>query len=119
MKTRLFASQVVRCKTLDGNKIMPHYLITLLFVAVLAASAFAQEDETDATESPVSPAPPALPESSNPDTTAENADEEDAEAEEDVDDADLDEQTYQKDDDDFVPSEEVPADEPIPFPTNI
>ncbi len=35
------------------------------------------------------------------------------------DDFDLDDQTYGEVDDDFVPSEEIPADEPIPFPTNI
>ncbi len=35
------------------------------------------------------------------------------------DDSDLDDQTYGEDDDDFVPTEEVPADESIPFPTNI
>ena len=37
----------------------------------------------------------------------------------DSDDSDLDEQTYEEDDDDFVPTEEIPADEPIPFPSNI
>lgn len=36
-----------------------------------------------------------------------------------VEDADLDEQSYEQDEDDFIPSEEIPADEPIPFPTNI
>ena len=35
------------------------------------------------------------------------------------DDSDLDNQTYGEDDDDFIPTEEVPADESIPFPTNI
>lgn len=35
------------------------------------------------------------------------------------DDADLDQQTYEEDDDVFVPTEEIPADEPIPFPTDI
>ncbi len=39
--------------------------------------------------------------------------------EEEIDDSDLDEQTYEADDDDFVPTEEIPADEPIPFPSNI
>lgn len=39
--------------------------------------------------------------------------------EEEADDSDLDEQTYEEDDDDFVPTEEIPADEPIPFPSNI
>jgi hypothetical protein len=38
---------------------------------------------------------------------------------EEIDDSDLDEQTYDEDDDDFIPSEEIPADEPIPFPSNI
>ena len=42
-----------------------------------------------------------------------------ADDEEEVDDSDLDEQTYDEDDDDFVPTEEIPADEPIPFPSNI
>jgi hypothetical protein len=32
---------------------------------------------------------------------------------------DIDDQTYEEADDDFIPSEEIPADEPIPFPTNI
>ena len=36
-----------------------------------------------------------------------------------LDDEDLDEQVYEEDDDDFVPTEEIPADEPIPFPSNI
>lgn len=36
-----------------------------------------------------------------------------------VDDSDLDDQTYESDDDIFVPSEEIPADEPIPFPSDI
>jgi len=36
-----------------------------------------------------------------------------------LDDDDLDEQVYEDDDDDFVPTEEIPADEPIPFPSNI
>ena len=41
------------------------------------------------------------------------------EEEPEIDDSDLDEQTYEEDDDDFIPTEEIPADEPIPFPTNI
>ena len=35
------------------------------------------------------------------------------------DDTDLDNSSYEDDDDSFVPTEEIPADEPIPFPTNI
>ncbi|HWM28075.1 MAG TPA: hypothetical protein VNQ14_06430 [Woeseiaceae bacterium] len=36
-----------------------------------------------------------------------------------ADDSDLDQQTYEGDDDVFVPSEEIPVDEPIPFPSDI
>lgn len=36
-----------------------------------------------------------------------------------VEDSDLDEQTYDTEDDDFVPTEEIPVGEPIPFPTDI
>ncbi|MBT8084518.1 MAG: hypothetical protein KJO19_10050 [Woeseia sp.] len=36
-----------------------------------------------------------------------------------IDDSELDEQTYEEDEDVFVPTEEIPSDEPIPFPTNI
>jgi hypothetical protein len=35
------------------------------------------------------------------------------------DDSELDDQTYDEDDDVFVPTEEIPADEPIPFPSDI
>ncbi len=61
---------------------------------------------------------------STDDVVADDADEttdaaEDSEDSEDIEDADLDEQTYEQDDDDFIPTEEVPADEPIPFPSNI
>lgn len=37
----------------------------------------------------------------------------------DVYDPELDDQTYEGSDDVFVPSEEIPADEPIPFPSDI
>lgn len=36
-----------------------------------------------------------------------------------LDDPELDEQTYEEDEDVFVPTEEIPSDQPIPFPTNI
>ena len=41
------------------------------------------------------------------------------EAEEEIDDSDLDVQTYEEPDDVFIPTEEIPSDEPIPFPSNI
>lgn len=50
---------------------------------------------------------------------AEEAEEADTIVDPGFEDTDLDVQTYEEDDDDFVPSEEIPADEPIPFPSNI
>lgn len=75
-------------------------------------------------------------ETAETDDAAENAQETAAEAEsadddeaaeteniaidlDDPDDIDLDEQTYEEDDDDFVPTREIPADTPIAFPSNI
>lgn len=60
----------------------------------------------------------ATPETSQTDATAEPQDENEEEETE-IDDSDLDEQTYEEDDDDFIPTEEIPADEPIAFPSNI
>ncbi|MGH8167007.1 MAG: hypothetical protein ACREQ1_07190 [Woeseiaceae bacterium] len=56
--------------------------------------------------------------------TAEDATEEGTAAEESADgtvadDSELDDQAYEGDDDVFVPSEEIPVDEPIPFPSDI
>jgi hypothetical protein len=85
---------------------MPKHLITLIVLMILALPAWTQEEESpgetaDATES-----------------GAETVESEES-GEDEVDDADLDVQTYEEDDDDFVPTEEIPADEPIPFPSNI
>ena len=91
-------------------------VLTLLFAlgatALGAAAQEAQEDPAaDATRSADS-----LP----PDDGTAVPDESDAESQdEEIDDSDLDLQTYEEDDDDFVPTEEIPADEPIPFPSNI
>lgn len=85
--------------------LVPKFLVTILLVLFLASPAWAQEEAEsaeDQSESPVE-APGAA----------------EADDEEDVDDTDLDEQTYEEDDDDFIPTEEIPADEPIPFPSNI
>ena len=90
---------------------MPKYLIMLSLLAFLVSPAWTQDEEaagqtadTEATEA----------------DAAALEDEVDAAAEEEeIDDSDLDEQTYEEDDDDFVPTEEIPADEPIPFPSNI
>ena len=88
---------------------MPISLISLLIALFLAGPAWPQEIE--AGEEVV----PSADEAEAPEATeAEPVDE----APE-IDDTGLDEQGYEEDDDDFVPSEEIPADQPIPFPSNI
>jgi hypothetical protein len=52
------------------------------------------------------------------DTESEETEESQVEAEE-VDDSDLDEQGFTDEDNDFRPSEDIPADQSIPFPTDI
>jgi hypothetical protein len=87
---------------------MPRYLITLLIALMLSSGGFAQDSE------PTAEAEAAA------DAAAEDGSE--AAAEEDdvlADDADLDENTYEENDDDFIPTEEIPVDEPIAFPSNI
>jgi hypothetical protein len=84
------------------RKTMSKSLITLLLAFFLAGPAWPQEE-------------PSGSDTEDPETT-EAAE---IDAAEEIDDSDLDEQSYEEDDDDFVPSEEIPADEPIPFPSNI
>ena len=84
---------------------MHRYLLALLFGIFLGVSALAQDTEAedvDADDSTIE---------------AEQADE--TESTEEVDDSDLDEQVYEDVDDDFRPSEEIPADQSIAFPTDI
>jgi hypothetical protein len=97
---------------------MPRYLITIVAVTILAltfpAMPQAQEAAGEVADTAETGAQSGEPDAAA-DETPEDADEEDA----DIDDADLDEQTYEQDDDVFIPTEEIPADEPIPFPSNI
>lgn len=90
-------------------------VVTLIFICLLVASATAQETEAPVAEEPAAATADASAEPGG--EVAEVAAEEDDEVV--VDDADLDEQTYEEDDDDFIPTEEIPADEPIAFPSNI
>jgi hypothetical protein len=78
------------------------------------AAAEAADDTAEATDEATDEAPTIG-------ATADEASTDDAvtAVDEDPDDADLDEQTYEEDDDDFIPTEEIPADEPIAFPSNI
>ena len=84
---------------------VPKFLVTILLLIFLASPAWAQE-ETESAEDQI-------------ESQAEAPGAAEADDEEEIDDADLDEQTYDEDDDDFIPTEEIPADEPIPFPSNI
>lgn len=91
-------------------------IVALLLAFSLALPAWAQEASSSG-----QPADTGQEETGDS-TLADTAVDEDADEsadEEPIDDSDLDEQTYEEDDDDFVPTEEIPADEPIPFPSNI
>lgn len=82
---------------------MHRLLIALLLSTILAAASWAQDADSD--------------EGTEVEETQVEADE--ADEAEDVDDSDLDEQTYSDVDDDFRPSEDIPADQSIAFPTDI
>ena len=83
---------------------MSKHLISLIMLAFMTAPGWAQEESEDV---------PAASEETAAEEVVEPAETEV------VDDDDLDLQTYEEDEDDFVPTEEIPADEPIPFPSNI
>lgn len=86
---------------------MPKFLVSIVFL-LLSASAWSQEDAE---------AIDAIDEDAIEDAMEETID---ATADGDADlDGDLDQQDYDEDEDDFVPTEEIPVDEPIPFPSNI
>ena len=110
MKTAgLLGFFAVKGNTLDcrpeTDRMSPKTLLCLLLL-FLATSATAQEAAGDAEDAAAV-------------AVEEPAAEEGEDAPEEIDDSDLDEQTYEESDDDFVPTEEIPADEPIPFPSNI
>jgi len=84
---------------------MHRYLLVLLFGMFMGVAALAQDTEAEDADADKSA------------IQAEQADE--AGATEDVDDSDLDEQIYEDADDDFRPSEVIPADQSIAFPTDI
>lgn len=91
------------------------YFPAMLLAILLTITAAAQQADDSNADVPEATA---TDDTGVDDATTDDADET-AEAAEDIEDADLDEQTYEQDDDDFVPTEEIPADEPIPFPSNI
>ncbi len=103
------------------------YYLTIALVALLLAWPLAAQEE-DAPAPAETSGTGETNESSESDESGgsgESTDTEVAETADDEidldnpDDADLDEQTYEEDDDDFVPTQEIPSDTPIPFPSNI
>jgi len=85
-------------------------LASLMILILLISTSWSQEDEA-AEESVEVPASDELT-----GDTAVTATDDDVEL---IVDDDLDDQLYEEDEDEFVPTEEIPADEPIPFPSNI
>jgi len=89
---------------------MTKLLASLLALVLLISASWSQEDES-AEESVVVPTSDEV-----------SGDVAVTETDDDVElilDDDLDDQLYEEDEDEFVPTEEIPADEPIPFPSNI
>ena len=78
-----------------------YYLSIALAALVLTGPLVAQEDDA--------------PQPSGEEAATEPLIEE----EEEFDETGLDDQTYEEEDDDFVPTVEIPVDTPIPFPSNI
>lgn len=89
---------------------MPKFPLIFLLTLILAFPAWTQQEEAAGQAADTEEAASGV---AGAEEAGEMADEEE------IDDSDLDEQTYEEDDDDFVPTEEIPADEPIPFPSNI
>ena len=77
---------------------------SFLFVPVWAQEEYAEPDETETPEPQVEE----IDETETPEPQAEEIDE-----------SGLDEQGFTDEDDDFRPSEDIPADQSIPFPTDI
>jgi hypothetical protein len=127
---------------------MPSHLVFLIIAITLAVPAWAGQEVEAGGEPESTETEQAITEELNEDETAaaaavvqdlsddDSASEEEIDEEsngegaddqgedevaddEDADDSDLDIQTYEEDEDIFIPTEEIPSDEPIPFPSNI
>jgi len=101
-----------------------HRSLLILLLAAMPLTLFAAQAQDDTADTAAGePADAAADPAGSDEATATDeaaTDGEDTSGEDAApDDADLDEQVYEEDDDDFIPSEEIPADQAIPFPTNI
>lgn len=88
--------------------------VFVMMLALAVAPALAQDAVTDAAPLEAGDDAAPTPDDEAGGDVAESGDEAD-----DEEDSDLDEQTYERQRPVFVPTEEIPADEPIPFPSNI
>ena len=112
------------------------YLSLVVIASVVATASWSQDDAADPAEAQAAPAP--VEDGSGEDAAADPADaqaapapvedesgEDAAAADEEelgdliLDDPELDEQGYAGDDDEFIPTEEIPVDQAIPFPSDI
>jgi hypothetical protein len=91
---------------------MMRHLIILLSALFLASASWSQEAEDPAADTEA--------EATETSETSETSDTSEA-SDEEEDDSDLDEQGYagEEEEDDFIPSKEVTADQSIPFPVDI
>ena len=94
---------------------MPSILVFLFLISIQNNLASQEQMKND----PINKSTEEKENSSNKITQAQNENNRNEVTKVESDDSDLDNQTYGEDDDDFIPTEEVPADESIPFPTNI
>jgi len=104
--------------SMQSGKSMPNTLLTTLLALFLAGPVWPQESESGSMSGEPPESEVAATGSEAADAEVSTGPEQTAEADE-IDDSDLDEQTYEEDEDDFIPTEEIPVDQPIPFPSNI
>lgn len=96
---------------------MHRYFLTPFLVMLLSMNAWSQSPEPDPETEPGDEASTAEPAAEN---AAENADENADENEDEIDVSELEEESYaDADEEDFVPTEDIPTDQAIPFPTDI
>jgi len=96
---------------------MYRYMLTTILAMLLSMNAWSQEEEREA-ESQADPATAAETEKADEASVGEPA--ADDEVEDEIDVSELEEESYaDAEEEDFVPSEDIPTDQAIPFPTDI
>ena len=94
-------------------------VVSLIAMLIGVAAAAQEADPPEEAAGPAGEVAETVAESGDQSADASEEASDAAEEFDEFDDADLDLQTYEQDDDDFVPTEEIPADEAIPFPSDI